>query len=75
MDRALIFSIQALKYCTVFTVYRKNPDTHLLCERHNDVTGSYQSLLIGKSDIFPCFHGRNGGPDSYHSNYCSDNNL
>ena len=75
MDLISGCSLKALEDCRMFGVYRKDLHTHFLCQRHDNVTGCDQCLLICQSNVFSCFHGSDGRPDTDHSHYCGNYDL
>ena len=67
MYRLFVLTVQALKNSAVLTVHRQDLYTLFLCQRHNNMAGRHQRLLVGERDIFSRLHGRNGGPYSNHA--------
>ncbi len=71
MDLPSVLTVEALKDGAVFTVNRKDPDSFLSCQGHDKMSCRHKGLLVGKSDILPCFHGSDGGTDPDHPNHRS----
>lgn len=51
----------------MLTVYRKNGNFVLLCQRHNDVSCCHQCLFIRQCDILSCLDSLDRRQDSDHS--------
>ena len=62
-----LFPMKSLENSTVLTVYRKNGNSVLLCQRHNDMSCRYQRLFIGKRNIFSCLDCFNCRTDTDHT--------
>ena len=66
-DTSGSFSVKALVNGAVFTVHRVDLYALFLCQRHDNMSGGYQGLFIGQSNIFSRADGFNGRTDSDHS--------
>ena len=75
VDRIIPGALQTLEYGRMLAVHRK--DLHALGagKVHDDMARRHQSFLVGKGDILPRLHGRDGRTDADHAHYGSDHNL
>ena len=68
----MMFSVQRLEDGAVFTVHRQDPDIMFFRQRHNNMSGSHQSLFICQGNILACpdcFYGRTDTDHSHNSSY------
>ena len=59
-------ALKGLENRAVLAVHRENLYPLLLCQRHDDMAGRHQCLLVGQGDIFPRLDSRDGGTDAHH---------
>ena len=67
--------VHTLKNCAVFAVHRKNLYIMFFCQLHDQMTGSHQRLFVCQRNVFACFDGFHGGPDTDHTNNGRNQNL
>ena len=75
VDFPVLSALQTLEQRAVLTVNRKNLHMVFRRQRHNQMPGCDQSLLIGQRNVLSCLYGRHGRTDSDHADNRSNQNI
>ena len=67
LDTSGLFTVKALVNSAVLAVHRIDFHPFFFCQRHDNMSGSYQSLFIGQSNVFSRADCLNSRPNADHT--------
>ena len=75
VDFSVLPALQALEQRAVLAVNRENLHMVFRCQRHNQMPGRDQRLLIGQRNVLSCLYGCHSRTDSDHPDNRGDQNI